>query len=164
MEVQYLEYIGPKVEGTIVNRKESALSKWRQMRVYQGMRLEVGREIPATVVKNLRNMLGDQFKVVTVQLDDVQTFKNQFADIVTFYKNQYGDDAVAVVPAIVVEATLAVLGEESIIPMFTAMKESDEIEVAPSVFKKHFDEVFKTVRTVKRRPKAKAKPKVDEPE
>ena len=154
MEVKYLVYKGPKTDGIVTVTKEPPLSKFRKLRVYQGMRLEVGKEIPAVTVKRIMDLLSGTFVVETQNLDDLETFKKQFEEIVESYKNQFGNDAISVVPALVIEGLFAVMGDGAMESVLTALKESDEIEMDVPEIKAMVAEIFKLER---KKPKAKKK-------
>jgi hypothetical protein len=157
MEVKYLVYKGPKTEGTVTVTKESPLSKFRKLKVYQGMRLEVGREIPEITVKRILDVLSGTFVVETQYLDDLETFKRQFSEIVESYNNQFGNDAISVVPALVIEGLFSVMGDGAMESVLTALKESDEIEMDVPEIKAMVAEIFKLERKKPKKKKAVSK-------
>lgn len=154
MEVKYLVYKGSKTDGTITVSKESPLSKFRKLKVYQGMRLEIGKEIPELTVKRILDVLKGTFVIEKQQLDDLETFKRQFEEIVESYKNQFGDDAISVVPALVIEGLFAVMGDGAMEAVLTALKESDEIEMDVPEIKAMVAEIFKLERKKPKKKKA----------
>lgn len=154
MEVKYLVYKGPKLDGEITVLNESPLSKFRKIKVYKGLRLEVGKDIPEITAKRIMDMLAGQFVVEKQNLDDLETFKKQFEEIVETYKNQFGDDAISVVPALVIEGLFSVMGDGAMESVLTALKESDEIEMDVPEIKAMVAEIFKLER---KKPKAKKK-------
>lgn len=155
MEVQYLVYNGTKTEGEVTVTKESPLSKFRKIKVYQGMRLEIGCEVPASTVKRILDTVPNLFRVEKVQLDDLETFKKQFKAIVESYSNQFGDDAISVVPALVIEGLFAVMGDGAMRSVLTALKESEEIEMDVPEIKAMVAETFKLVTKKKASTKKK---------
>ena len=154
MEVQYLVYNGTKTDGYVTVTKEPAISKFRKLHVYQGMRLEVGKDIPKLTVKRIMDMSAGSFKVVKETLDDFETFKKQFAEIVQSYSDQFGKDAISVVPALVIEGLFSVMGDGAMESVLTALKESDEIEMDIPEIKALVAEIFKLER---KKPKSKKK-------
>lgn len=152
MEVRYLVYVGPKKDGCVTVAKESPLSKWRKLPVYQGMRLLIGKEIPTLTAKRITDMLSDQFHVEKTNLDDLETFKHQFSDIVRSYSDQFGKDAISVVPALVIEGLFSVMGDGAMESVLTALKESEEIKMDVPEIKKMVADVFKLKKaTVKKK-------------
>ena len=159
MEVQYLVYVGNKTAGTVTVPLESALSRYRKIPVFQGMRLEVGKDIPEITVKRIINTMPKLFKVEKQNLDDLETFKKQFASIVESYRDQFGEDAISVVPALVIEGLFSVMGDGAMQSVLTALKESEEIEMDVPDIKKMVADIFKLAP---KKAKAKAKKKKDE--
>lgn len=157
MEVKYLVYKGNRTEGTITVIKEPPLSKFRKLRVFQGMRLEIGKEIPVATADRIMDMLAGTFVVETQNLDDLETFKKQFKEIVESYKKQFGDDAISIVPALVIEGLFAVMGDGAMESVLTALKESDEIEMDVPEIKAMVAEIFKLERKIPKKKKSKSK-------
>lgn len=152
MEVQYLVYKGPKDDGYITVSKEPATSKFRRLHVYQGMRLLIGKEVPQLTAKRVMDNLSGSFVIEKHTLDELETFKAQFSEIVQSYKDQFGDDAISVVPALVIEGLFGIMGDEAMEAVLTALKESEEIEMDIPEIKKMVADVFKLEkRTVKKK-------------
>ena len=143
MEVQYLVYVGNKTEGSVTVTKESALSRFRTIPVFQGMRLEIGKDIPEITVKRIIDTMPNIFVVEKQELDDLETFKKQFASIVESYKDQFKEDAIAIVPALVIEGLFSVMGDGAMQSVLTALKESEEIEMDVPEIKAMVADVFK---------------------
>jgi hypothetical protein len=142
MEVQHLIYKGNKTEGSVTIPQEPPLSKFRKLKVFQGMCLEVGKDIPEITAKRVINHFRDIFELRKENLDDLDTFKAQFKDIVRFYNQQFGDDALAVVPALTIEALFSILGDGAMESLLTALRESDEIAMKPEDIKDLVAKVF----------------------
>lgn len=155
MEVQYLVYKGPKVDGHVTIIKEPAISKFRKLHVYQGMRLQIGKEIPQLTAKRVMDNLAGTFVIESQTLDELETFKAQFSEIVQTYKDQFGEDAACVVPALVIEGLFSVMGDGAMESVLTALKESEEIEMDVPEIKRMVAAIFKI------KPKAVKKKKDD---
>jgi hypothetical protein len=153
MEVQYLVYKGPKDDGYVTVSKEPATSKFRRLHVYQGMRLLIGKEIPQLTAKRVMDNLSGSFVIEKHTLDELETFKAQFSEIVQSYKDQFGDDAISVVPALVIEGLFGVMGDGAMESVLTALKESEEIEMDVPEIKTMVASIFK----IKSAKKAKKK-------
>lgn len=158
MEVRHLVYTGNEKDKEVIIRQEPALSKFRKIRVYPGLRLEIGREIPDKTARRVTEMLSSMFVIESTNLDDLETFKKQFRDVIDFYTNQFGVDALSVVPSLTVEALFSVMGDDAMESLLIALRESDEIEMGEEEITKMFSTVFKTERkkpkkTVRRRKK-----------
>ena len=143
MEVQYLIYTGNKTAGSVTVTKESALSRFRKIPVFQGMRLEIGKDVPEITVKRILDTMPKLFRVEKQELDDLETFKKQFASIVESYNDQFGEDAISVVPALVIEGLFSVMGDGAMQSVLTALKESEEIEMDVPEIKKMVADIFK---------------------
>ena len=146
MEVKHLVYKGNKQVGSVTVTKEPPLSKFRRLSVYRGLRLEIGKEIPEITVKRIIDTLPGIFEIETTSLNQLDVFKSQFKDIVESYRNQFGDNAESVVPALIVEGLFAVLGDGAMRSVLTALRESDEIEMDIPEIKQVVAEVFKLER------------------
>lgn len=158
MEVRHLVYTGKEVDKEIVVRQEPPLSKFRKLKVYPGLRYEIGKDIPEKTSRRIMEMLGMMFKVEVEDLDDLETFKKQFREVIDFYTHRFGIDALAVVPSLTVEALFSVMGDDAMETLMIALRESDEIEMSEKQIADVFNSVFKIERkkpkkTVKRRKK-----------
>jgi len=131
MEVQILKYTGPLEDGEVIIRQEHALSKWRKLRVYQGMSLEVGKDIPQTVSRHIMAMMAHSFVLEKVVLDNLGEVKHQIRDFLEGYQDRLGDDADSVLPAITMEAIFSLIGEEAMESVLRALALSKEIKQTP---------------------------------
>lgn len=168
MEVRYLVYKGAPVTKSIIVRQESATSPWRNLKVYPGLRMEIGKQIPERIASFLMEMRSSMFDIEKKELDTLEVVKGQFQEIIEFYNKHFEKDAPSVVPALLVEGLFSVMGDSAFTSLVTAiqksqaigMSETDRINAIENIFSKVEDE--KPVEAPKPKPKParkKAAPK-----
>lgn len=85
MERKFLVYIGRKKEGKITVKAESALSPFRVVQYYAGMRLRLGYDIPEKTADRLTRTYRDLFTIETEMLTEQEAFADQFTILLRNY-------------------------------------------------------------------------------
>jgi hypothetical protein len=161
MEVQILKYTGPMESGEVIIRQEHPLSQWRKLKVYQGMSLEIGKDIPTKVAKNIMAMMSHSFAVETVVLDNLGEVKRCIELFLEGYQERLKEDASSVLPALTIEALINNMGEEALESIIRALVLSEKIKATPGEISKRILELEEPkVQKPKAKPKAKVKPKL----
>lgn len=130
MEIRVLKYVGPMTDGTVIVRQEKLMSPYRNLKVFKGMELEVGRDIPETTARYITDMMAHSFKVEVIQLDNNAEVKHNIVTFLEGYKERFGKDASAALPALTVEAIFDLFGKDAIESILQAMSHSRKVGMA----------------------------------
>lgn len=100
MEIQHLVYCGSREQGTLTVGRVDVLSPFRKLNFYKGLRLEVGKAIPAEIALVVAKDYPDTFRIERKELGDQEAYVLQLSDII--------EECLAVLDD---KGTLEVLGE-----------------------------------------------------
>lgn len=128
MEVQILKYTGPLESGEVIVRQQHITSPWRKIKVYQGAKWEIGKEIPENVAKQVFTMMNHSFNLEIIELDNDGEVRHNIIDFLRgFEKMMPAKDAGRSISRLTAEALLKIYGDDAIDPIMLAMSESQDI-------------------------------------
>lgn len=85
MQVQYLEYVGPKENGTLVLKRVRASSPWRKFHYYKGMSLKIGIDVAEFLAEMVVKDYKHLFQIKNVDLTKEAVFKQRFEEFLQDY-------------------------------------------------------------------------------
>jgi hypothetical protein len=154
MEVRMLRYTGALENGTVIVRQEPLISPYRNLKVFKGMELEVGRDIPEKTAKYIIDMLSHSFTVEVVQLDNNAEVKHHISVFLEGYKKRLGKDAKAVLPALTIEAIFDLLGEDAMESILQAIANSAKVSTSVGELSKKLSKMGEVEDVPEEKPEA----------
>jgi len=77
MKIEFLDYTGKKTEGKLTLKQVHANHPYRHFKYGKGLHLQIGKQIPEKIANLLARSYKDQFKIVEVDVDDLEVFKEE---------------------------------------------------------------------------------------
>lgn len=137
MKIEFLDYTGKKTEGKLTLKQVHANHPYRHFKYGQGMHLQIGRQIPEKIATLLARSYKDQFKIVEVDVADLEVFENKLSDFMSSFTTL--DQAEKAKAILRVVSTYEVVHKEKVsVPDAFA----DALEVLVESFSDELDEKY----------------------
>ena len=81
MKIEHLVYCGQREQGTLTVGRVDVLSPFRKIKYYEGLKLEIGKQIPLDIAQIIAKDYPSTFKIEERDLNDQEAYVYHISDI-----------------------------------------------------------------------------------